>query len=323
MFPEQASTFAGRLDAMTIFLLAVSGFFALLIVVFIVFFAVRYRRREDGTGSGEPDAAHAGGSHRSALALEITWTLVPLVLAMIMFGWGASLFMDWASPPEDSMEIYVVAKQWMWKLQHLEGQREINQLHVPLGRPVKLTMTSQDVIHSFFVPQFRVHQDVLPNRYTSVWFQATRVGTYDLFCSQYCGTDHAKMIGKVIVMEPDDFVTWLQQGADGSPAVEGRKLFQKLQCVACHSADSGARGPVLEQLFGRNVHLQDGQTVKADEAYIRESILLPDAKIVAGFQPIMPTFRGQVDEEQIMQLIAFIKALGPGQTPPRTEENTP
>src|ERR1019366_6674091 len=200
---------------------------------------------------------------------------------------------------------------------------EINELHVPLHQPVKLTMISQDVIHSFFVPAFRIHQDVLPERYTTIWFQATRPGRYHLFCSQYCGTDHSKMIGTVIVMEQDAFETWLDAGGDGSMAAEGRKLFQKLQCVTCHSADAHARAPVLENLFGAIVHLQDGRTVQAGDAYLRESILVPDAKIVAGFQPIMPSYKGLIDEEEIAQLLAFIKSLRSGQTPRRNEEAEP
>jgi cytochrome c oxidase subunit II len=311
LFPEQASTHAAQVDALLFFLLGISGFFTVLIAGLIVYFAVRYRRRADHDRPAPVP---------SSLKLELTWTLIPLAISLFIFVWGAQVYFSWARPPDDCLEIYVVGKQWMWKFQHLGGQREINRLHVPLGRPVKLTMISQDVIHSFFVPAFRLHQDVLPERYTIAWFHATKAGTYHLFCSQYCGTDHAKMIGEVIVMEPDVFETWLQSGADGSMAAEGRKLFQKLQCVTCHSADAKARAPVLEDLYGGIVPLQDGRTVKADEAYLRESILYPDAKIVAGFQPIMPSFKGMIDEEETLQLIAFIKALRPGRTPRRNED---
>jgi len=253
----------------------------------------------------------------------LAWFLIPLPIALIIYVWGAQLYFSWARAPDDCMEIYVVGKQWMWKFQHLRGQREINHLHVCVNQPVKLTMISQDVIHSFYVPAFRIHQDVLPGRYTTVWFEANKPGTYHLFCSQYCGTDHSKMIGSVIVMERRDFETWLNEGADGSMAAEGRKLFQKLQCVSCHSADAGARAPVLENLFGSTVHLQDGRTAPADDSYIRESVLDPDAKIVAGFQPIMPSYKGQIDEEEIAQLTAFIKSLRPGQTPKRNEDAEP
>jgi cytochrome c oxidase subunit II len=314
MFPEQASTHAERVDTLFFFLLGVSGFFSVLIAVFLIYFAVRYRRRSP---------AKTPKPIQSSLALELTWSLIPLAIALATYVWGAELFFRSARPPADVMEVYVVGKQWMWKMQHVGGQREINQLHVPVGRPVKLILISQDVIHSFFVPAFRIHQDVLPNRYTTIWFEATRPGTYHLFCSQYCGTDHAKMVGEVIVMPQEEFAVWLAQGPDGSMASEGRKLFRKLQCVTCHSADAKARAPVLEGLYGRDVTLRDGRRVRADDAYLRESILVPDAKIVAGFESIMPTYKGQANEEEMLQLLAFIKGLGPGQTPPRTEGAEP
>ena len=314
MFPEQASTHAEHVDTLFFFLLGVSGFFSVLIAVSLIYFAVKYRRRSP---TDAPKPVH------SSLALELTWSLIPLAITLFTFVWGAQVYFRSARPPEDVMEIYVVAKQWMWKAQHVGGQREINQIHVPAGKPVKLTMISQDVIHSFFVPAFRIHQDVLPNRYTSVWFEATKPGTYHLFCSQYCGTNHAKMIGEVIVMPPEEFALWLKQGADGSMASEGRKLFLKLQCVTCHGADAGGRGPLLEGLHGKEVTLRDGRRVRADDAYLRESIANPDAKIVLGFQPTMPSYAGQVDEEEMLQLLAFIKGLEPGQTPRRTENAEP
>jgi cytochrome c oxidase subunit 2 len=314
LFPEQASTHAGRVDALFFALLGISGFFAGLIALLLLVFAVKYRRRS---------AAERPKPIRSSLKLELTWTLVPLGICLLLFVWGAELFFQSARPPQDALEVYVVAKQWMWKVQHAGGQREINRLHVPLGRPVKLTMISQDVIHSFFVPAFRLHQDVLPNRYTTAWFEATKAGEYHLFCSQYCGTNHAKMIGAVVVMPKEEFATWLQQGADGSMAAEGRKLFLKLQCVTCHSADAGARGPVLEDLHGSEVSLRDGRRLRADDAYLRESIVNPDARIVAGYQAIMPSYAREVNEEELLQLIAFIKALRPGQTPRRTEAAAP
>lgn len=219
--------------------------------------------------------------------------------------------------------VYVVAKQWMWKFQHPEGQREINQLHVPVGRPTKLLLTSEDVIHSFFVPDFRVHMDVLPNRYTSVWFQPTRPGTYHLFCSQYCGTNHAGMVGTVYVLSQADYQTWLDTHAEGSMALEGRKIFLKYRCLSCHSADEHARAPVLENLYLKQVQLDNAPPVLADEAYIRNSIYYPGSQIVAGWQNIMPTFKGQVSEEEILELIAFIKSLKRGQTPKRVEDFPP
>ncbi len=207
----------------------------------------------------------------------------------------------------------------MWKFQHPEGQREINMLHVPVGRPVKLVMTSEDVIHSLFIPDFRIHMDLLPERYTSVWFEPTRAGTYHLFCSQYCGTNHAGMVGQVIAMEPEEYAKWLQSRAEGSLGLQGRKTFLKYRCDSCHSADAVARAPVLEGLYGRPVALDDGRIVTADENYLRESILYPSAKIVAGFENIMPSFKGQVSEEEIIELIAFLKALKSGETPQRVE----
>jgi cytochrome c oxidase subunit 2 len=259
----------------------------------------------------------------AAHGLEWFWTLTPLGVFMVMFVWGGTIYFGAFRPPDDATPIYVVAKQWMWKLQHPEGQREINALHIPSGRPFKLLMTSEDVIHSFFVPAFRLHMDVLPNRYTSVWFHATRPGTYHLFCSQYCGTNHARMDGAVTVMEPNDYEDWLHLHAEGSLALEVRKTFLRYRCVSCHSADQNARAPVLEDLFGKIVHLDNGQTVPADENYIRESIYDPGAKIVAGYRNIMPTFRGQVSEEEVMQLIAFIRSLRRGETPRRVEESPP
>src|ERR1051325_513141 len=238
LFPEQASTHAERVDGLFYFLLGVSVFFSVLIATLLIYFAVKYRRRS---------AAETPRPIHSSLALELTWTLIPLGITLFTFVWGAQLYFRAARPPEDVMEVYVVAKQWMWKMQHVGGQREINELHVPVGRPVKLTLISQDVIHSFFVPAFRIHQDVLPNRYTTVWFEATKPGKYHLFCSQYCGTNHAKMTGTVIVMPPEDFAVWWTQGPDASMASQGRKLFQQFKCIPCHSAASGARGPILEE----------------------------------------------------------------------------
>jgi cytochrome c oxidase subunit 2 len=315
-FPEQASTHAAQVDALAYYLLAVSGFFSVLIAVLVIGFAVRYRRRSE-----HDRPPHIEGS----MGLEVFWCVVPLLLALVMFVWGAVLFFNISRPPDDSLEIYVVGRQWMWKAQHPGGQREVHTLHVPVGRPVKLTMTSEDVIHGFFVPAFRIQSDVLPGRYTTLWFHATRPGEYDLYCTQYCGTDHALMVGKVIVMEQPAFERWLRGGADGSLADKGRKLFQKLQCVTCHSANSQAWAPVLENLYNRPVRLDDGRTVIADEDYLRESILKPNAKIVAGYRrpSIMPPFEGEVNEEELLQLIAFLRRLGPGETPPRVEEANP
>ena len=312
LFPERASTMAGRVDALYFFLLALSAFFALLIAGLIVFCAVKYRRRS-------PDAV--GEDIHGSTVLEITWTVIPLLITMIIFVWGAAVYFAMATPPEDTLNIYVVGKQWMWKFQHLDGQREINELHVPVGRNVKLITTSEDVIHDFFVPAFRMKADVLPGRYVSLWFRSTRPGRYQLFCAEYCGTQHSRMIGEVVVMEPSEYQTWLSGGApEGSLASTGEKLFQDLACITCHRSDAQGRGPVIQGLFGKTVALQSGETLVADEAYIRESILNPAAKITAGFQPVMPAFQGLVSEEQLLALIEYIKSLG---TQPQVEPARP
>jgi len=306
LFPPQASTMAVRVDALYFYLIAVSAFFTVLIATLVVVFSLRYRRRSDDE---RPAAIHG------STALELTWTIIPFIIAMTFFFWGASVYVSMARPPDNALEMFAVGKQWMWKIQHLEGRREINELHVPIGRPIKLTMTSEDVIHSFYVPAFRVKQDVLPGRYTTLWFEATQVGTFHLFCAEYCGTEHSKMIGRVVVMEPADYEAWLAGGQPGQSAVSaGQGLFEKLGCITCHRGGD-SRGPLLAGLAGKNVALQNGETVLADDGYLRESILHPEAKVVAGFQPIMPTFKGLVSEEGLMQLIAYIKTLEGGEKP--------
>lgn len=314
LFPERATTMADRVDALFVFLTAVTGTVGVAVTFLIIYFTVKYRRRAEGERT-----PRILGSMR----LEVWWSVVPFLIFLVMFAWGASIYTATARPPDDALDVYVVGKQWMWKLQHADGQREINELHVPVNRPVRLTLTSEDVIHDYFVPAFRTHVDVIPGRYVITWFQADRVGTFDVYCSQYCGTNHSGMIGTVTIMEPSDYERWQSGHAEGSLALAGRKLFLKLQCITCHSADSRARAPVLESLYGRQVALRDGRTVLADDAYIRESILYPAAKVVQGFDPIMPTFKGQVGEEELIQLISFIKALGPGHTPARNEEAPP
>ncbi len=305
--PERASTVAGSVDALYFFLVGVSVFFALLIAGLELYFAIRYRRRS-------PDEMPA--PVHGSMKLEMLWIVIPFLISMVMFAWGSSLYFTIYRPPKDALDIYVVGKQWMWKLQHLDGKREINELHVPVGRKVKLTMTSEDVIHSFFVPAFRIKADVLPGRYTTVWFEATKPGRYHLFCAEYCGTSHSGMGGWVTVMQPADYQGWLSGGAgEGSLASTGEKLFQDLACVSCHRTDIHGRGPALKGLFNRPVQLEGGQTVIADEGYIRESILNPRAKLVAGFPPIMPTFQGQITEEQLLQLLTYIKSISPEETP--------
>jgi len=313
-FPNAASTTASAVDALLCYLVTATGGVGLLVATLIIYFAIRYRRRP---GMNTP------GEMRGNRRLEKFWTLAPVGIFITMFAWGAVVYLDAFRAPDHSTVVYVVAKQWMWKFQHPEGQREINELHVPLGRPVKLLLTSEDVIHSFFVPDFRIHMDVLPARYTSVWFEPTRLGAYHLFCSQYCGANHAGMVGRVVVMLPKDYQEWLQFSAEGSLALQGRKTFLKYRCLSCHSADADARAPVLEELYGKRVALRDGRSVLADEDYLRESIVAPAAKVVAGWEPIMPTFQGQVSAEEINQLIAFIKSLRKGETPRRVESSPP
>jgi cytochrome c oxidase subunit II len=300
-FPEQASVQAGQIDAVFFFMVAVTAFFSVLIAALVVIFAVKYRRRRDD---------EVGVPIHGSLALELVWTVIPFGIAMVMFGWGAKVFFDVYRTPAGAMEIYVVGKQWMWKAQHMEGQREINELHVPVGRPVKLVLGSEDVIHSFYIPAFRVKADAVPGRYNTLNFQATKPGVYHLFCAEYCGTKHSGMIGSIIAMDPADYQAWLGGGsAQDTPVAAGAKLFQDLACITCHRSGSGARGPMLNGVFGSQVELTGGATVTADEGYIRESILNPQAKVVNGFQPIMPTFQGLVTEEQLLQLIAYIRSL--------------
>jgi cytochrome c oxidase subunit 2 len=302
LFPVEASTMAGKVDALYFFLIAVSAFFVILVASLVIFFAIRYRRRA---------VNDVGRKVVPSLALEVAWTLIPLCLGLVMFGWGASLYFTESRPPGETLDIYVVGKQWMWKFQHLDGRREIDELHVPVGRAVRLTGTSEDVIHSFYVPAFRLKADVLPGRYTTLWFNATRVGRYHLFCTEYCGTKHSGMIGTIVVMTPTEYQAWLAGGGgeDVPLAAQGQKVFQDLSCSTCHRSDGQGRGPALEGVYGSKVLLDNGQTVVADDAYVRESILSPSAKIVAGYQPIMPTFQGLVSEEQLLALIEYVKSL--------------
>ena len=320
LFPEQASTMAAQVDYFYFFLIAISLFFGAIIAVMLVGFSIRFRRRH-------PD--QVGHHIHGSTLLEIAWSVIPFGITMVIFAWGVWLFFGFSRPPDNAHEVFVVGKQWMWKLQHMEGRREINELHVPIGQAVRLTMTSEDVIHSFYIPAFRMKFDVLPGRYTSAWFEATKVGEYHLFCAEYCGTEHSGMIGKVVVMEPADFQEWLAQqppvpgtgqqvaaagpaAAPASPVAAGEALFTAKACATCHQAQGGALGPSLVGVYGETVKLADGTTATIDDAYIRESILTPTAKVVAGFQPVMPTFQGQLTEDQIMQLIQYIKSLKKG-----------
>jgi len=296
--PDQGSTIAQGVDHLYYFLTAIDLLFTAIIFLTIFYFALRYRRRSE-----EDKPPEIEGN----IPLELAWTVIPLGLCIIVFLWGTNLFIQNSRPPEAAAEIFVVGKQWMWKIQHPEGIEEINELHVPVNRPVKLTMTSEDVIHDFSVPAFRIKKDVVPGIYTTEWFQATKTGTFHLFCDQYCGTNHSLMTGSVIVMEPTEYEQWLSGGIRGEPMAQaGAQLYDQLACITCHGT---GKGPSLNNVYGKPVKLTDGTTVVADEAYLRESILYPSAKIVDGYRPIMPTFKGQVTEEQLLQLISYIKSL--------------
>jgi cytochrome c oxidase subunit 2 len=301
LFPPNASSVSTEMDLLYLFITAVSAFFVVLVAALVVVFAVKYRRQH-------PD--EVGEDIHGSLALELTWTFIPFVLAIVMFVWGADLFFRLARPPADAMEIFVVGKQWMWKVQHPEGVREINTLHVPVGRNIKLTLGSEDVIHDFSIPAFRVKMDVVPGKLTTMWFQATKPGTYHLFCAEYCGTKHAGMIGSVTALTPQDYEAFLAGGrTSGTPAQNGERLFSDLACITCHKADTTGRGPSLHGVFGTQRTLANGSVVTADENYLRESIMNSQAKVVAGYQPIMPPFQGQISEEGLLQLIAYIKTL--------------
>jgi cytochrome c oxidase subunit II len=308
LFPDSASRLSGDVDLLFVVWCVISVFFSALIAGLILYFMTRYRRRH-------PE--DVGANEREANWLEIGWSVVPLAIMLAMFAWGARVFFRIYRPPQDAVEFTAIGRQWMWKVQHPGGQREINEMHVPVNQPIRVTLASEDVIHSFYIPAFRIKQDAVPGRYTAIWFQATKPGTYHLFCAEYCGTQHSKMIGSVVVMEPQEYEIWLAGGATGKSMVaSGAELFQSLACVTCHRAgnvgDTGrvARGPALEGIYNRQVKLADGRTLIADDNYIRESILTPTAKIVAGWEPVMPTFQGQVSEEQLSALITYIRSLG-------------
>ena len=321
LFPEQASTLAADVDALYLFIVAVTAFFGILVTVVVLVFAVKYR-------TNDPQAV--GARIHGSIPLELAWSIIPFIISIVIFAWAANVFFDLHRPPDQSLEIYATGKRWMWKFQHLDGQNEINELHVPVGRPVKITFTSEDVIHSMFFPAFRVKADAIPGRYSSVWFSATRVGEFHLFCAEYCGTKHSGMVGRVVVMEPADYQAWLTGSiGGGSLAARGERLFSDLACNTCHLSDGRGRGPSLVAKFGTSEELVSGGQVSIDEAYLRESILTPHAKIVAGYQPLMPTFQGLVSEENVMALVEYVKSLRAASAAPvageeaRAEQATP
>jgi len=317
LFPEQASTFAWQVDLLYLYLIIVSVAFTIPIVAAVFFFGIKYREREK---FATPEEMHG------SIMLETVWSIIPFVVSMTIFLGGAIVFYNQFRLPEDAMEVYVVGKQWMWKLQHETGQREINELHVPVGRRVKLTMTTEDVLHDFSIPAFRTKADVVPGRYTYIWFEATKPGKYHIFCAEYCGLNHSGMGGFVYVMEQSDFDNWMSGNISGQTPVEaGRDLFEnKLGCASCHAGGATQRGAKLEGIFDKEIKLVGGQTVVANEDYIRNSILNPGGQIVEGFQPIMPTFKGQVTEEQLVSIVAYIKSLSgvTGTASPGSSSNT-
>ena len=302
IFPDAASSFAWQVDALYAYLILISIAFTIPIVAAIFFFGVRYREKEK---FATPEEMHG------SIVLETVWSIIPFVISMTIFLGGAYVYYNQYRMPEDAMDVYVVGKQWMWKLQHASGHREINELHVPVGRKIKLTMTTEDVLHDFSVPAFRTKADVVPGRYTYLWFEATKPGKYHLFCAEYCGLNHSGMGGWIYVMEQRDFDNWLAGNESGqTPVQQGKDLFEnKLGCASCHAGGPDQRGAKLENIYGHDVKLVGGQTVKVTDEYIRNSILNPSSQVVEGFQPIMPTFKGQVTEEQLVSLVAYIKSL--------------
>lgn len=305
-----ASNFADTWNLLFASEFALSALIAIGIFLVLGFFCFRYRRRS-------PFEVPANFMRRN-MFLEGGWIIIPTILALAFFVWGAIVYFNMSTPPKDSETIYIVGRQWMWKAQQPNGVWENNELHVPVGKPVRLIMTSEDVIHSFFIPAFRVKEDVLPGRYTEMWFTATKPGQYRLKCSEYCGTFHSYMFGQVIVMRPNDYAAWLSNGggSEVTAANAGQQLFQDYGCVNCHNPSGHGPGPSFVGLFGSGVHLRNGQTVTADESYIRQSILAPESQVVFGFQPIMPSFKGKLDEVQILDLIAYIKSQGNLRQPP-------
>jgi cytochrome c oxidase subunit 2 len=283
------------------FTVAMSVFFSILIAGLIGFFMIRYRRRNEAT---------IGEKTKSNDMLELAWTIIPLILLLFLFGWGAKVFFTISRPPADAVEYFGTGKRWMWKFQHPEGNREINMLHVPVNTPIKVTLTSEDVIHSFFVPAFRVKMDAVPGRYTTAWFEATKTGRFRLFCAEYCGAEHSLMGGWVVVMEPHDYEAWLSGERPGkSVAASGRELFETKACITCHRSDTAARAPILDGIYGHEQKLVGGKIAMVDDGYIRESIMDPQEKIVEGYQPIMPTYKGQLSEDELRELIMYIKSL--------------
>lgn len=300
LFPREASTIAPYTDALYFFLLAMTVVGVVLVGALVFGFSIRYRKDRS------PVATHVEGS----TLLEATWTIIPLALFLIVFVWGALLYFRIYTPPTNAMNVYIIGKQWMWKAEHPGGQHEINALHVPVGRPVQLTMISQDVFHSFSIPDFRVKREVIPGRYSTVWFEATTPGDYHLFCTQYCGTLHSGMVGQITALSPEDYEKWTRESTSGmSLAQNGERLFSSLGCISCHSGNAAARGPNLAGVYGSRIQMADGSQALVNDAYLRDTILNPSQHVVAGYAPIMPTYQGQVSEDGLIDLVEYIKNL--------------
>ena len=301
LLPDQASTLAPQVDQLYWFIIGVTAFFGILTSVLVVYFAVKYRTN---------DPLAVGAPITGSIPLELAWSIIPFLISVVIFAWASQVFFDIYRPPDQTLDIYSTGKRWMWKFQHLDGKAEINELHVPVGRAVKVTFTSEDVLHSLYFPAFRTKADAIPGRYSTVWFNATKVGEYPIYCAEYCGTRHSGMIGKVYVMEPAAYQAWLSgAGGGGSMASRGERLFSELACNTCHLPDGSGRGPSLANKFGTQEQLANGSMVNVDETYVRESILTPQLKLVAGYQAVMPTFQGLVNEESVMALIEYVKSL--------------
>ena len=303
LFPAQASSLAPEIDNLYLGVIAITAFFAIIVVVCVIYFAIKYR---DHTGD------KVGAPITGSVPLELGWSLIPFFISIGIFVWASVVFFHIVRAPDQTLEIYSTGKRWMWRFQHIDGQREINELHVPVGRAVRVVFTSEDVLHDLFIPAFRVKADAVPGRYSAIWFEPTKVGEYHLFCAEYCGTRHSGMIGTVYVMEQADYQTWLSGGGamtGGTMLQRGEALFTQLACVTCHLPDGTGRGPSLVGLYGSQVTLDTGAEVTADESYLRESILMSQAKTVQGYERIMPTFQGLINEDGVAALIEYIKAM--------------
>jgi cytochrome c oxidase subunit 2 len=308
LFPPQASTVAVEVDALYALLVAITAFFTFLVVGLFLYFGLKYARKSE---ADRPIQVHPPAW------LEIAWSVIPLLICLVLFVWGVQLYFKIYTPPKDAITIHVVGKRWMWKIQHMSGAREINELHVPVGVPVRLLLTSEDVIHAFSMPAFRIKRDAIPGTMTTTWFNATQTGEYHLFCAEYCGTKHSTMGGTIYVMEKDAYQRWLAGPNAGlPPALQGAKLFEELNCVSCHRNGASQRGPALEGVFGKTVQLKGGGTVVADDNYIRESIVNPNAKTVNGYESLMPVYLSQLSEEQVNALLAYVRDTLGKEPPP-------